>query len=77
MEQNKKTIVDIKELSKYLNLSIPLIRKLIYNNEIPYFRVCAKYEFDLDIINQWILNKHNDIAIGNFELEKGGIKNEL
>lgn len=69
MEQNNKTILDIKQLSKYLKLSVPLIRKLIYNNEIPYFRICAKYEFDLDIINKWLLSKHNDIALESYEDE--------
>lgn len=69
MINEKQKIINIKELSKYLNCSISMIRKMIYNNEIPYFKIGTKYEFDLEVINQWILNRHNKI-------EKGGKINE-
>ncbi len=62
-------ILNIKELANYLNCSVSMIRKLIYNNEIPYFKIGNIYEFHIDIINQWITNKHNEIEIGGFENE--------
>lgn len=67
MKEITKTIVNIKELSEYLSCGISTIRKLIYNNEIPYFKINSKYAFDLDIINKWIISKHNDIYIGGYE----------
>lgn len=68
MEKNKtKIILDIKEVAEYLNCSISTIRKLIYNNEIPYFKICSKYYFDLNVINKWIINRHIDLDIGGFE----------
>ena len=39
MENNKqKTILDIQELSEYLNCGTSTIRKLIYSNDIPYLK---------------------------------------
>ncbi len=64
-ERNK--IVDIKELSAYLNTSISSIRKMIYSNDIPFFKIFAKYYFNLDIIDKWVISKHNDIEIGGLE----------
>lgn len=65
----RRNIVDIKELSNYLNTSTSTIRKMIYDNEIPFFKILGKYYFNLDIIDKWIISKHNDIAIGGFEDE--------
>lgn len=62
MEKTRK-ILNIKELAEYLNCSVAMIRKLIYNNDIPYFKMGAIYQFDMDIINRWIINKHNDIYL--------------
>lgn len=59
-----KEIVDIKELAEYLSCGISTIRKLIYNNEIPYFKILSKYYFNISLINKWILNRHNDIELG-------------
>lgn len=66
-EKNGKTILNIKELSEYLNCGISTIRKLIYNNEIPYFKICSSYHFDINLINKWIISKHNEIEIGGIE----------
>lgn len=49
-----KNILDIKETSSYLKVSIPKIRNLIRENKIPYYKVGAKYYFELDKINRWI-----------------------
>lgn len=68
-EEANKTILNIKELSEYLNCGIGTIRKLIYNNEIPYFKIMSRYHFDMNLINKWILEKHNNIEIGGLEDE--------
>lgn len=68
-EENSKTILNIKELSEYLNCSISTIRKLIYNNEIPYFRIISSYHFSKSLIDKWIISKHNEIEIGGMEDE--------
>lgn len=65
--QNSKKILNIKELSELLNCSVSMIRKLIYNNEIPYFKIGAVYHFDSNVIEHWILDRHNDIEIGGLE----------
>ncbi len=65
--KERRNIVDIKELSNYLNTSVSTIRKMIYDNEIPFFKILAKYYFNLDIIDKWVISKHNDIEIGGFE----------
>ncbi len=67
MKEITKKVVDIKGLSDYLGLGSSTIRKLIYNNEIPYFKINSKYEFHLDIINKWIISKHNDINLGDYD----------
>lgn len=63
MVVNKENM-NIKEAANYLNCSISMIRKLIYNDEIPTYRIGNKYYFQKEIIDQWIINKHNDIDIG-------------
>lgn len=70
MEENKqKTILDIQQLSEYLNCGTSTIRKLIYSNDIPYFKILSKYYFDINLINRWIIKKHNDIVLGGFQYE--------
>lgn len=66
---NNKEILNIKELSEYLNCSISHIRKMIYANKIPYFRISNRYMFNRSIINKWITNLYNDINIGNYKSE--------
>lgn len=50
----QKNICNIKELSNYLQTSIPQIRKLVREKKIPYFRVGNRIKFDLNEINKWI-----------------------
>ena len=64
-----KEILNIKDLSEYLHCSISSIRKMIYENKIPYFRISNRYMFTRSIINKWITNLHNDIEIGGFDNE--------
>lgn len=56
-----KQIVNIKELSKYLCCNVSKIRKMIYENSIPYFRIGNRYMFDISTINIWITELHKDI----------------
>lgn len=50
----QKNICNIKELSIYLQTSIPQIRKFVREKKIPYFRVGNRIKFDLNEINKWI-----------------------
>ena len=49
-----KEIINIQELSSYLKISIPEIRKLVSQKNIPYFRIGNRLKFDLANINLWI-----------------------
>ena len=49
-----KDILDIKELSIYLKVSISEIRKLVRQKNIPHFRVGNRLRFDLANIDIWI-----------------------
>ena len=49
-----KEIINIQELSSYLTISIPEIRKLVRQSNIPYFRIGNRLKFDLANINLWI-----------------------
>ena len=49
-----KEILDIKQLSTYLQVSISEIRKLVRQSSIPYFRIGNRLKFDLANINLWI-----------------------
>lgn len=66
MQNNHREILNIKELSNWIHISNSKIRQLIYNNEIPVFKLGNRYFFKRDIIEQWLLNKHNNIDIGGF-----------
>lgn len=64
--QNNSEILNLKETSLYLHCSISLLRRLIYENEIPYFKLHSKYYFKKEILDKWLISKHNDIKIGGF-----------
>ncbi len=49
-----KEVCNIKELSNYLKISIPEIRKLVRSKRIPHFRIGNRYKFDLKKINLWV-----------------------
>ena len=49
-----KEILEIKQLSNYLQVSISEIRKLVRQKNIPYFRIGNRLKFDLANINLWI-----------------------
>ena len=49
-----REICDIKYVSNYLQVSVPEVRKLVRMNEIPFFRVGNRLNFDINNINKWI-----------------------
>lgn len=49
-----KDICNIVELSNYLKISIPEVRKLVRTKKIPYFRIGNRIKFDLLTINSWV-----------------------
>lgn len=49
-----KEIRDIKALAKYLDVSVPYIRKLVRAKSIPCFRIGNRLKFDLREIDKWI-----------------------
>ena len=57
-----KEIYNIKELSNYLKISPSEIRKLVRQNQIPYFRVGNRIKFEKEKINEWIENLQKDIS---------------
>ena len=55
-----RQICDIKLLAKYLNVSIPFIRKLVRAKSIPCFRIGNRLRFDLKEIDQWLENHRQE-----------------
>ena len=47
---------DIKDISKYLKLSISYIRQLVRSGCIPYYRFGNRLRFKLSDINNWVEN---------------------
>jgi len=50
-------ILNVKELALYLSCSESTIRNLIRDNEIPFFRIVKKINFNKEAINTWIKNQ--------------------
>ena len=48
---------NIKEASEYLHCSVSMVRKMVANSEIPYFRIGNRLYFKKDLIDTWITNK--------------------
>ena len=57
-----KELCDIKELSSYLKVSIPEIRKLVRDRKIPNLRIGNMIKFDLNSINKWLENLEEEQA---------------
>lgn len=50
-----KELMNMKELSNYLGMSIPYIRKLVRELKIPHYRIgTTDIRFDKNEINAWI-----------------------
>lgn len=50
-------IFNVKELAKYLKCSESSIRNLVRANQIPYFRIGTKLNFNKNAIDLWIHNQ--------------------
>lgn len=51
-----KNLCGIKEVSNYLDLSESMIRKMVREKTIPFFRIGNRLKFDLIEINNWLDN---------------------
>lgn len=49
-------MLDVKELSEYLNISVSLVRKLVRKGELPHNRLGAKILFSKLEIDRWLLD---------------------
>lgn len=52
-----KTLYDIKEISTYLGMSVPYLRKLTRAKLIPHYRVGNSLRFKLTEVDEWLENK--------------------
>lgn len=52
-------LLDIKDLSVYLNVSVSLLRKLVRRNKIPYNRIGVKLMFRKNEIDKWLKDNMN------------------
>ena len=50
----RNTIMNVKELSEYLNLAIATIYSKVSRGEIPYMKRSNKLYFELQVINTWL-----------------------
>lgn len=57
IENNINQVMTIREAAEYLKVSVPTVRKLITNNEIPYFQKGQVIRLNrLDVI-EWMRNE--------------------
>ena len=49
-----KQMCDVKEISRYLDVSVPYVRKLVRAKIIPYYKFGNRLKFDKIEINKWI-----------------------
>jgi excisionase family DNA binding protein len=50
----EKRLLNITELSHYLNLKIASIYDLVYRKKIPYTKIGNRLRFDTCLIEKWI-----------------------
>ncbi len=50
----EKRLLNITELSSYLNLKIASIYDLVYRKQIPYTKIGNRLRFDTGLIERWI-----------------------
>lgn len=53
----EKRLITVKEVSEYLSLSEPSIRKLMARREIPYIKILNKVFFKQEMIDAWLENE--------------------
>ncbi len=54
-------MLDIKQLSEFLNVSTSMIRKLVRKKEIPFNRIGVKLLFSKSEIDNWLKENQNNI----------------
>ncbi len=52
-----KEFYNIEDISKYLGVSIPYIRKLVRARLIPYYRFGNRLKFKIQEIDEWVENQ--------------------
>ena len=52
-----KQFYSIEDISKYLDVSIPYIRKLVRAKLIPYYRFGNRLKFKITEIDEWVENR--------------------
>lgn len=52
----RNVMLNVKELSDYLNISVSLVRKLVKKGELPHNRLGAKILFSKMEIDKWLLD---------------------
>ena len=58
--ESQKVFLTISELSSYLNLKESHIRRLVFYNDIPYFKIGRLIRFKLSEIDAWLEEKFNN-----------------
>ena len=51
-----KELCDIKQVSNYLDVSVPYLRKLVRAKMIPHYKFGNRIKFDIKEINEWVEN---------------------
>lgn len=49
-----KEMCNLKTISKYLDVSVPYVRKLVRAKNIPHYKFGNRLKFDIKEINEWI-----------------------
>lgn len=49
-----KQMCDLKTISKYLDVSISYLRRLVRAKMIPYYKFGNRIKFDIKEVNEWI-----------------------
>lgn len=58
-------VLTVKELAIYLGCSESTIRKLIRTQQIPFFKLSRKINFDKQVIDKWIQEQYLNNANNN------------
>lgn len=53
----EKRLLNIQELSEYLNMKVKTIYDLVYHKKIPHIKLNRCLRFQKDIIDSWIEQK--------------------
>lgn len=65
-----KEILNLKEASLFLNISMSKIRNLIHENEIPYHMIGNRYYFSSTNLAIWIAHKSKNIDLLNYNIKE-------